>query len=245
MHRSAASSHTPHGLSAVARPCRIALAALVVGAATPGAWAAEEAALLEATTQAGPTPKAIAQTMAIGDSLSTGLGLAAGAVEANPLVSTTPLGLVALAGMKLLMLDAIDQYPEEQRVPLQRKMSSFWGGLTANNLLLAAGATGGLAIPAGMLAGYMIYKSEKFEQAEAQALGKAAQTHDFRVTPTYAVVTELTVRAARADGSYDPNATLTTVEVKTANPLLAKVSTYLHPDGTKYYVQSHRVKTTG
>ena len=83
------------------------------------------------------------------------------------------------------------------------------------------------------------------EQAEAQALAKAAQTHDFRVTPTYAVVTELTVRAARADGSYDPDAALTTVEVKTANPLLAKVSTYLHPDGTKYYVQSHRVKTTG
>lgn len=128
MHRSAAPSHTPHGPSAVARPCRIALAALVVGVATPGAWAAEEPARLEVSTQTGPAPKEIAQTMAVGDSLSTGLGLAAGAVEANPLVNTTPLGLVALAGMKLFMLNALDRYPEEQRVPLQRKMSSFWGG---------------------------------------------------------------------------------------------------------------------
>ncbi|NIC43623.1 hypothetical protein [Aquabacterium sp. A08] len=240
MRRSAAPSHTPNGLLAATWRRRFAATALVVCATNPAAWAAEDT-----SANAGLSPKQVAQTMAIGDSLSTGLGLAAGAVEANPLVSTTPLGLVALAGMKLLMLNEIDKYPEEQRVPLQRKMSSFWGGLTANNLMLAAGATGGLAIPAGLLASYMIYNSEKFEQAEAAALAKANQKHDFRVSPTYTVVTELSVRPAKADGSYDPDATLTTVEVKTTNPLLAKVNTYLHPDGTKYYVEGHRLKTTG
>lgn len=221
--------------------CTAAL--LWAGLMSSAAWA--NATPAQATpNESGLSTKQVAQTMAIGDSLSTGLGLAAGAAEANPLVNTSPLGLVALAGMKLLMLNHIDQYPDERRVPLQRKMSSFWGGLSANNLLLAAGATGGLAVPAGILAGYLIYNSEKFEQAEAQALAKAEQQKpDFKTAPTYTVVTELTVRPAAADGSYDPSASLTTLDVRTTNPLLAKVSTYLHPDGTKYYVEGHRLKT--
>lgn len=240
MCRSAASPRTANRLSTSNWRHRLAATVLVACATSPVAWAAEEA-----PADVRLATKKIAQTMAVGDSLSTGLGLAAGAVEANPLVHTSPLGLVALAGMKLLMLNEVDKYPEEQRVPLQRKMSSFWGGLTANNLLLAAGATGGLAIPAGLLASYVIYNSDEFEQAEVAARNKANQKHDFRISPEYSVVTELSVRPAKADGSYDPEAALTTLEIKTTNPLLTKISTYLHPDGTKYYVEGHRLKTMG
>lgn len=236
-----ATTATAHRSTALRRSL-LGCALMLAGWVSTPAWAAEEAPA--ETCQADSTQmanKRLAQTTAIGDSLSTGLGIASGAVEVNPLIGTTPLGLVALAGMKLLMLDQIEQYPEERRVPLQRQMSSLWGGITANNLLLAAGATGVLAIPAGILAGYWIYHSEGFEKAQAEVLAKNQQA--LQVKPEYVVITELTARPAGANGSYDPTAIPTQLDVRTVSPLPSPIHTYIHPDGTKYFVETHRLKT--
>lgn len=102
--------------------------------------------------------KKSAQIAAVGDSVSTYLALSAGGVELNPIVNTSPIGLVALAGAKLLVLDYVDKnYVDDERVQIHNSLSSVFTFASVNNLLIALSATGPVAIVGGVIAGVISY----------------------------------------------------------------------------------------
>lgn len=108
----------------------------------------------------GVTAKQAAIGAAVADSVSTHLALQAGAVETNPLVHTSVGGLVLLAGIKLGVLSWVDDSASlsaKEKESAHRTMTSLWGGVTANNLLLATAATGPVAIVGGRITGVVLW----------------------------------------------------------------------------------------
>ena len=89
-----------------------------------------------------------AQQAAIADVATTGIGLALGAAEANPLgIATLPL--------KLIALDYADKLPTGERETLQSAIASVWTGASVNNVcvilaLVTGGAFGAGCIVAGL-----------------------------------------------------------------------------------------------
>jgi hypothetical protein len=73
-------------------------------------------------------PENIAMAAAAADVMSTSLALASGGVEMNPLVSTTPLGLVALAATKIGLIKYAGTLPEPEKRIALKSTSSLWGG---------------------------------------------------------------------------------------------------------------------
>lgn len=80
---------------------------------------------------------------AIADGLSTAAGIAAGAVEMNP------LGPIMAIGMKVVAMQYVEGLPEVERPKGYATMASVWSGATANNVCIAASIlTGGGFAPA-------------------------------------------------------------------------------------------------
>ncbi len=121
------------------------------------------------------SPKSTAQVAAVADSVSTYLALAGGATELNPLVSTSPLGLVALVGAKLMLVEYSDKLPPEKRARALQIYSTFWGGASASNLLLAASVAPPVAIVGGLATAYYMWQHHKEQRAQAVAKAKAAE----------------------------------------------------------------------
>lgn len=115
-----------------------------VGQPAPDAAAPPEAAGL---------PRLSPRQAAVFDSLSTHLAISAGGVETNPLVTPSPLGLIALIGFKLGLIEYADTLPPAQRQRFNQTSSAFWGGASVNNLLVAASAHPLVAVGAGILSG--------------------------------------------------------------------------------------------
>jgi hypothetical protein len=89
-----------------------------------------------------------ARSAAVADTASTALGLAAGAVELNP------LGPVLSIGMKAAYLKHAQTLPEPEKAVALAASSSIWSGAAANNLcVVAAIATGGSFAPACIVLG--------------------------------------------------------------------------------------------
>jgi len=89
----------------------------------------------EARTQAGHA--------AIADGLSTAAGIAAGAVEMNP------LGPIMAIGMKVVAMQYVEGLPDVERPKGYATMASVWSGAAANNVCIAASIlTGGSFAPA-------------------------------------------------------------------------------------------------
>lgn len=112
---------------------------------------------------------------AVADSLSTHIGLqAAGAVEANPLVNTSPAGLLLLAGVKIGITEAVNRsgWPEADKQRFNNNASALWTGVSVNNLLIAASASTPVAIGGGILVGYLLWRDgrEKIEAAEHERI---------------------------------------------------------------------------
>lgn len=112
----------------------------------------------------------------IGDSLSTHLAISSGlGAEANPLVNTSPAGLIALAGAKWGLVKLVevngDMTASQKRTALNI-LTSAWTGVSVNNLLIALGASGPAALVG--LAGTALWtyayaqEAEKVEQARAE-----------------------------------------------------------------------------
>lgn len=79
-----------------------------------------------------------ANTAAVTDTVSTVVGLAMGAAEANP------LGIAAIL-IKIPILNWAEKLPMGERQTEQAAIASIWGGGTANNIcIIAAIATGGV-----------------------------------------------------------------------------------------------------
>ena len=138
--------------------------------------------------------KTVAELFGAGDSVSTYLALQTPAVhEGNPLISTSPAGLVGLAVTKVLMLELFDAKlsPAEKRV-IFPVVSAIYASATFNNLLLAASATNPVAIIGGIAAGLFTHQTQS---ADAQYVNRSVYcsgenrlrdcTHEY--SPQYAV----------------------------------------------------------
>jgi hypothetical protein len=89
-----------------------------------------------------------ARDAAVADTATTAVGLAAGAVELNP------LGPVLSIGMKAAYLRYADTLPESEKGVALAASSSIWSGAAANNACVAAAIlTGGAFAPACIVVG--------------------------------------------------------------------------------------------
>lgn len=79
----------------------------------------------------------------VADGVSTAMGLAAGAVELNP------LGPVLAVGMKVAMFQYATTLPDTERPAVYAAAASMWSGAAANNLCVTAAIlSGGAFAPA-------------------------------------------------------------------------------------------------
>ncbi|HEY0825248.1 MAG TPA: hypothetical protein VGD76_15785, partial [Ramlibacter sp.] len=89
-----------------------------------------------------------ARDAAVGDGLSTAAGLAAGAVEMNP------LGPLLAIGMKAVTFHYASTLPDTQQPAVYAAAASMWSGATANNICVTAALlTGGGFAPACVVLG--------------------------------------------------------------------------------------------
>ncbi len=98
----------------------------------------------------------------IADVVTTAIGLAAGAAEANP------LGLITIPA-KFAFLRWADKLPDTERPAAHALAASFWGGAAANNLCVAAsvlsgGAFAPVCLAVGVAWGYHTWKSTERER---------------------------------------------------------------------------------
>jgi len=106
------------------------------------------ALLLTLCLTARADPAGQAQHAAAADVATTGVGLALGAAEANP------LGL-ALIPLKLVALDYAAGLPDGEKQTVQSAVGSFWLGAAANNIcvifsILSGGTFAPLCAAAGV-----------------------------------------------------------------------------------------------
>lgn len=84
----------------------------------------------------------------VADGVSTAMGLAAGAVELNP------LGPVLAVGMKFAMFQYAKTLPDTEQPAVYAAAASVWGGAAANNLCVTASiVSGGAFAPACVAVG--------------------------------------------------------------------------------------------
>lgn len=114
---------------------------------------------------------------AIADSVTTHIALHSGGVEKNALVNTSPAGLVALLAIKLGLLELANRLPENERAVALKASAAVWGGVSVNNLLVAASVGGAAPVLVGVAFGYWMWErtadrlaAEKVETAAKTAL---------------------------------------------------------------------------
>jgi hypothetical protein len=95
--------------------------------------------------QAEPAVKA-----AIADGVTTSVVLASGAVEMNPLVNPSPLGLVALTAAKIGLVKYAATLPEDNKRMVMKTTTAAWGGAAVNNLLVLVAAPPPFPLLAGI-----------------------------------------------------------------------------------------------
>lgn len=127
------------------------------------------------------TPESSTIAAAIADGVTTNLALSAGAVEANPLIFTSPLGLVALTGMKIGLVKYATTLPEPEKRLTLKSSSALWGGAAANNLMVLFAAPPPFPIIAGVIMGIATWMNmgrryEKEDQLLAARNKKALDT---------------------------------------------------------------------
>jgi hypothetical protein len=115
--------------------------------------------------EAGPSPERRVERLdknamqaAVADGVSTGLALSGGAMEMNGLISTSPVGLVALTGAKIGLVKFADRLPENEKRLVIKTSSSIWGGAAINNLMVLMSAPSPVAIAAGVVAGVLWWR---------------------------------------------------------------------------------------
>ncbi|MGX4640633.1 hypothetical protein [Massilia sp. SYSU DXS3249] len=111
-----------------------------------------------------------AMQSAMVDGVSTGLALSAGAIEMNPLVSTSPLGLVALTGAKIGLVKLAGRLPKNEKRLVIKTSSAIWGGAAVNNLMVLASAAPTVAIGTGVIAGVLwwLHSTRVYEEADRE-----------------------------------------------------------------------------
>ena len=87
---------------------------------------------------------------ALADGVTTGVALAAGAVEMNPLINPSPLGLVALTVAKIGLVRYAADLPEDEKRLVMKTTTAAWGGAAVNNLLVLVAAPPPFPLLAGL-----------------------------------------------------------------------------------------------
>lgn len=134
----------------------LALSAAAVAAAEP-ADSEEQPASAQTTALA---PAWNARQAAWADGLSTVLALSQGAVERNPLIGSSPAGLLAVTGVKLGLVEWVDRsgMTAEQRHSMLSALAALWGGASINNLLVLLSAQPAVAVLAGVAGGLWMWR---------------------------------------------------------------------------------------
>lgn len=111
-----------------------------------------------------------AMQAAVADGITTGLAVSSGALEMNPLISTSPAGLVVLTGAKIALVKYADRLPEDEKRMLIKSSSSLWTGAAVNNLMVLLSAPSPVAIAAGLVAGVLWWQhsARVYERADRE-----------------------------------------------------------------------------
>jgi hypothetical protein len=121
-------------------------------------------------------PTQFVTAVAIGDSVTTYVALSGNAVEKNPLVNTSPAGLLAVLAVKMGVTYYFDKQPEPVRAQGLKTMAGIWGGVNVNNLLVIAGASNPVSLIGGIIAGVgAYYYQEKLLAEEKQKMQENLQ----------------------------------------------------------------------
>jgi hypothetical protein len=151
----------------------------------------------EMASEAAPSPEKRIERLdknamhaAVADGISTSLAISAGAVEMNPLVSTSPLGLIALTGAKIGLVKFADRLPEPNKRLVIKTSSAVWGGAAVNNLMVLVSAPSPVAIAAGVVAGVLWWRhsTRVYERADREI---AAREQKLQLDPNRPVVATL------------------------------------------------------
>jgi hypothetical protein len=128
---------------------------------------------------------------AVADGVSTGLALSAGAMEANPMILTSPVGLVALTGAKIGLVKFADRLPEHEKRLVIKTSSSVWGGAAVNNLMVLMAAPSPVAIAAGVVAGVLWWRhcNRVYERADREIAARQQKLPPDADRPEVAAVT--------------------------------------------------------
>ncbi|MES2424632.1 MAG: hypothetical protein V4562_09395 [Pseudomonadota bacterium] len=216
-------------------------------AATPAPVAeavVQAAPLVEKLPEAAPAPVTTTATApiavsdqaaasAFADGMSTLGVLAAGGVELNPIMPTSPVGILMMTAAKMGMTQWANSLPEEERKSTLRSMNATFGGAAVNNLLVLATAANPIALVGGLVAGiYFWNDTDQRLTAEAEARTKryqalAAEHH--RVTMlAYHQSRQESLASAGAPMEVRPLAALdpvpTMAEMRANDPLTPQVA---------------------
>jgi hypothetical protein len=152
----------------------------------------------DAAGEAGPSPERRIERLdknamqaAVADGVTTGLALSGGAVEMNGLISTSPLGLVALTGAKIGLVKFADRLPQNEKRLVIKTSSSLWGGAAVNNLMVLMSAPSPVAIAAGVVAGVLWWRhtNQVYAQADREIAARQQTLTPDPGRPAVAAVT--------------------------------------------------------
>lgn len=129
-----------------------------------------------------------AYTAAVADGITTGIGLTAGAVEMNPLVSPSPLGVLAMTGLKIGLIKYAETLPEQDKRTALKTGSAIWSGAAINNLLVLAAAPTPLSILAGVMMGVATWMHMDSQYQEQDRLAALRATQPLPVAAEPAVI---------------------------------------------------------
>lgn len=124
--------------------------------------------------EARPNGKTHAMAAAVADGVSTGMALSAGAIESNPLIATSPVGLIAITGLKLGLVNYADTLPEQEKRFAMKSTSAVWGGAAVNNVLVFLAAPPPIAILAGLVTGLVTWThlENKYDEEDVRLAAK-------------------------------------------------------------------------
>lgn len=128
-------------------------------------------------------PETIAMTAAAADMLTTSMVMASGGVEMNPVVSPSPLGLIALAGTKIGLIKYAGTLPETEKRVALKSASSVWGGAAVNNIAVFLAVPPPFPMIAGLIMVFSTWNSmtKDYEAADkilATSLAKKRNKND-------------------------------------------------------------------
>ena len=115
-----------------------------------------------------------AMQAAVADGITTGLAVSSGALEMNPLISTSPAGLIVLTGAKIGLVKYADRLPQNEKRMVIKSSSSLWTGAAVNNLMVLLSAPTPLAVATGVIAGVLWWQhsSRVYERADREIVAR-------------------------------------------------------------------------